>query len=198
MNNLSIDKTIECLITLLYTNTSLKIEDKYMKNSEKYSDNDDSDNDIEISYLDFEIVLDDYEIDEEKIFAIIVDNYDGDKGLFEINNDQYFQLEKDLAEYLKNIFNEKDSVFYDGTIILHNNSGFNHDYRGSNEKYCRAPLEYRNKIKLIKPTFGEFLKALYLLKSHKFDDWYELYCSSDVICNKNKTITINLHFDHGS
>ena len=194
MNNLSIDKTIECLIRLLYTNTSLKIEDKY---NQKYdSDNDsDSDNDIEISYKDFEIILDSYEIDREHRFDII---FDYDNGNFEIDNDQYFQLEKDLIEYLKNIFNEIDSVFYDGTIILHNNSGFNHDDRGSNEKYCKVPLEYKNNIKLIKPTFGEFLKALYLLKSHKFDDWYELYCYSDVICKKNKTIRIDLHFDHGS
>jgi hypothetical protein len=35
------------------------------------------------------------------------------------------------------------------------------------------------------------------LKSHKFDNWYELYCGTKYTQKKN-LVTIELEFDHGS
>jgi hypothetical protein len=40
---------------------------------------------------------------------------------------------------------------------------------------------------------------MYQIKSHKFDYWYELYCSINVNSKKNsQDIKINVSYDHGS
>jgi len=85
--------------------------------------------------------------------------------------------------------------FYNGKINLINESGFNDDHRGSDHNMFN--LSYCDDVTLSDPTLDEFVCALYQIKSHKYDKWYELYTDSKVEINGNDLV-IKTSFDHGS
>ena len=80
-------------------------------------------------------------------------------------------------------------------ITLFNESGFNPDHRGSD--HTRITIPFYDSYTLRKNTVSELLQGMYHVKSHKFDDWYELFHKARVYV-KGKCIKIVIDFDHGS
>ncbi len=95
------------------------------------------------------------------------------------------ELEPKLIQFVSN----KD-------IVITNNCGFNEDHRGSNHTILKLP--FVSEVNLGKKfTFYDLLTANSNLKSHKFDNNYELFCET-TCTDKNDLIEIELIFDHGS
>ncbi len=81
-------------------------------------------------------------------------------------------------------------------IVIINDCGFNGDHRGSDHTTLKLP--WVDRVHLGKEfTFHDLLSANANLKSHKFDNNYELFCTTN--CKAmNDLIKVELHFDHGS
>lgn len=82
---------------------------------------------------------------------------------------------------------------------LHNRSGWNSDERGSDyEKGVPIQLPY-NETAIIPAgsTLDNVINAFLMIRSHKFEDWYESFTSADVK-QEQELIQIDLEFDHGS
>lgn len=81
-------------------------------------------------------------------------------------------------------------------IIIINKHGFNDGHRGSDHTLLKLP--FLNGVNLGKEfTLNDLLIANSNLKSHKFDNWYELYCGAKCEETTN-SIFVSLKFDHGS
>lgn len=111
--------------------------------------------------------------------------YDKDSGIV-------YPESKQVWSCLNTHLNE---IFIFGTITLINKDGVNPDHRGSD--HCLISLPFDKELVLINPTFDQFVIALYRLKSHKFDTWYELYIKSIVTAQANG-YECELTYDHGS
>tara|TARA_R110002111_G_scaffold21318_13_gene49818 strand:+ start:1235 stop:1567 length:333 start_codon:yes stop_codon:yes gene_type:complete len=83
----------------------------------------------------------------------------------------------------------------DGTVKLVNNAGINHDHRGSD--HCLVKIPFYDAIILENPTTHDFIRALYQIKSHHWENWYELFCTSNINV-ENDIYTLEIQFDHGS
>lgn len=86
-------------------------------------------------------------------------------------------------------------------VVLKNDLGFSDDPRGADNYNCSLPtLSEYNINNTNEFTFEELCRAAYIIKTKKFDKWYELYnISSDIIVDDdNQLITIDLDFQHGS
>ena len=111
-----------------------------------------------------------------------------------------------LIDYGKNPKGIEEKLFKNTTYLkLINMSGFNDDHRGSDHFMYKMP--YSESVTLKNPTLGEFVDALYLIKSHKVDLWYELFCQAKININsfdeidvddQENKLEIKLIFDHGS
>jgi hypothetical protein len=80
-----------------------------------------------------------------------------------------------------------------------NISGFNRDSRGSD--VSEHPLSFKE-LSIFEKEFSlyELGNALYNMKSHKFENWYEMWCDRPKFTyykTKNTTIAL-IVFDHGS
>ncbi|XWV26904.1 hypothetical protein QJ857_gp0146 [Tupanvirus soda lake] len=100
------------------------------------------------------------------------------------------------------LYNSLDNIYLKSTkkIIIHNESGFNGDHRGSDHtKIC---LNFEPNVTLEpvdnKIAFKDFVKACFDIKSHKFDFWYELYCGVKNMNETDDSYIISVCFDHGS
>lgn len=98
------------------------------------------------------------------------------------------------------------------SILLINVSGTNYDHRGSD--HFQYSLPFSTEYRIYNPTFKDFVNALYMIKSHKADKWYELYSNCQVQSLKSpgtklsiddidknsesNEFIIKLSFDHGS
>jgi len=102
--------------------------------------------------------------------------------------------EVDLGSWFIKLPKRMDEILFPGTIHVVNDCGENTDHRGSD--HCQLWIPFENS-ELTDPTLGEFLKALFLAKSHHFDKWYELYCGIK-LSHKEGEWVANLEFDHGS
>jgi hypothetical protein len=72
----------------------------------------------------------------------------------------------------------KDIVFRSPQpVIVRNNCGFNHDKRGSDRARIRLPFHKKVNLKKIFSLY-EVLVANTKLKSHKFENDYEMYCGA--------------------
>jgi hypothetical protein len=81
-------------------------------------------------------------------------------------------------------------------LIVRNPVGVNRDHRGSD--HCKIKLKYHKAIiKKDYITLRELCDIFYKIKSHKWDNHYEMYCGVDVHMGKS-TLTIEADFDHGS
>jgi hypothetical protein len=121
-------------------------------------------------------------------------NYNCEVGEY----DSIFSDGDKMYDYLINIFtnpNIGERIFFNGILELHNNCGFNIDHRGSD--HCELELTFESHVRLNNPTFNEFICALYTIKSHKFNKWYELYCRCKII-KISGGFRILMDFDHGS
>jgi hypothetical protein len=77
-----------------------------------------------------------------------------------------------------------------------NDAGVNEDRRGSDHTKIRLPFE-ETVIVPKETNLYDFAVACYLIKSHKFDYWYEFFGGID-LADKTSFYKINLGFDHGS
>ena len=81
-------------------------------------------------------------------------------------------------------------------ITLHNLAGYNSDKRGS-DRTCPV-LDFSTTYKVEGNTITDLAEAYYRVKSHKFDNWYEMFMKV-VEVNKNQdTFDVYIDFDHGS
>lgn len=112
--------------------------------------------------------------------------------------DSYF--EKRNKELLNQIhISDLNKIFLVGykKIFLTNNMGWNCDHRGSN--HCKIFLKQDCNIEIHGIiTMKMFVDACYKLKSHKWDNWYELFCGSKHIRFDDGNIIAVVDFDHGS
>jgi hypothetical protein len=137
--------------------------------------------DFKIEFL-YEHVPNDYEhrVDEEN----------------ESEND-YSKFEtKEVQDYLSRLPNKGNVLLIEESYVIYNPCGINDDHRGSD--HCELELPFIDKIKITNPSLHDFISALYLLKSHKFDKWYELYTGSKIQELQSGNRVIVLEFDHGS
>jgi len=82
------------------------------------------------------------------------------------------------------------------SIMLYNPSGRNNDHRGSD--HCKIDLKYYKNYELDCPvTLKNFFEGLYRMKSHKWDNNYELFgeCWPHM---HGEDLHISLKFCHGS
>ena len=117
-----------------------------------------------------------------------------DKSLFEYSdNIEFINMANSTIENLHNI----QLIGYKH-INLHNINGFNDDHRGSN--HCKVKLKFFDDYLISTPlTAHELALAYYRVKSHKWDNNYELYCDCENIADDyTDTLNVYLHFDHGS
>ena len=82
-------------------------------------------------------------------------------------------------------------------ILIKNDMGFNYDWRGSNG--LDVALPFKGKTKLTGDfNFYDFASAILLLKSHKFDNNYELFYAMKVTTKGKKKLLLEIIGDHGS
>ena len=154
---------------------------------------------------------------DNKCDKYMIDYYNDD-----CDEDEYCDIDSDSIpthanwKFLINYGNYSDNInqplFSNKTsILLVNQSGINWDHRGADHFHYLMP--YKDEIWLHNPTLGEFSNALYMIKSHKVDKWYELYHSchvqsyaspsstlliDDIDKEDIKDFRIKINFDHGS
>jgi len=82
-------------------------------------------------------------------------------------------------------------------LVIINSSGKNNDTRGT--KKCDIYYTFRNKIILDngKISFYDFVVALHMIKSHKFDNWFELFSGIKKFKHSGKKLSITIAFNHG-
>lgn len=117
------------------------------------------------------------------------ENNDENNNLIDTNNflNQITKLNLE-PEQIKFTTNKK--------IKIINKCGFNDDHRGSNHTLIELP--FVSEISLDNEfTLYDLLVSNTNLKSHKFDNWYEMYCLASC-SEKSDTIIVKLEFDHGS
>lgn len=105
-----------------------------------------------------------------------------------VMNDRMFELFKHPSDF-------RTSEIWN----LHNRSGWNSDERGSDyERGIPIQLPYsENAIIPAGSTLDDVINAFLMIRSHKFEDWYESFISADVK-QEQDLIQIDLEFDHGS
>jgi hypothetical protein len=91
---------------------------------------------------------------------------------------------------------ENIQIILSKPLIINNTSGFNSDHRGSDHIPLTLPYSFHEHMDST-ITLKELIDVAYLIKSHKFDYWYELFCGVRSIKN-NDFIELNIGFDHGS
>lgn len=117
-------------------------------------------------------------------------------------NSASYNILNELIEY----FSDKTKQFGDlkftyNTIDIANIRGINSDSRGV--KKLDWHLLYKPVLNIVPEngsnhiTLLQFVDSLYDIKSHKFENWYELYCGCDALLNSN-TLIILCDYDHGS
>jgi hypothetical protein len=116
------------------------------------------------------------------------------------NNDELCKIIKKLFQQIedKNKINTISNIKFvlEKEIKITNNHGINKDHRGSDHMIIDLP--FVSNIELgCEFTLEELIIACTNLKSHKFDNCYELYCDSKCEIADNQ-IVINACFDHGS
>lgn len=149
----------------------------------------------------------DFSVDDFKEIAES-NKFECDKGGKELNiTDDFIAKTVSLLKDPKNKIPLPDGM---KKIVLHNLCGNNNDHRGSD--HCIAKLAFKSKLTLIEPTVDDFIRGLIYVRSHKFENWYELYASStakyiltkvisineDVSLEEEGLVKIEITFDHGS
>lgn len=104
--------------------------------------------------------------------------------------------EDSILYQIHNVFSGSSRILHSKKLILQNGR-FNDDHRGSD--HTRIILDFPKEVEL-KPKatkMEDFTDALFRLRSHKFDNWYEMYYTTYTETDKNE-IRIKVDFDHGS
>lgn len=97
------------------------------------------------------------------------------------------------------IINASDEAINFTTLVVENLSGENLDHSGST--HCKLDNLYESEVELTLPcTLDQLAQALFKIKSHKWDKWYELFTGAEIGFSSTDTGIIDLciQFDHGS
>ena len=115
----------------------------------------------------------------------------------DIDEKKHSHLNKSrVLGFMKTLSHKRSEYFFNGIINIKSNAYDSEDHRGSD--HCLIMLPNDTDITLENPTLEEFVESLYLCKTKKFDDWYEMYTGCNVINKKNGDITISTKFEYGS
>lgn len=118
------------------------------------------------------------------------------------NEDSFSQESQKLIRKIQHTPVEKVrlTASADGAVsvlVMRNPSGINTDHRGCD--HCKVHLAFHSDYSLPLPcTLMDFMKAMYRIKSHKWDYWYELYGGATVKSCKKGIMKVDFSFDHGS
>jgi len=82
-------------------------------------------------------------------------------------------------------------------FVFYNKNGFNRDHRGSD--HTKLMLDFNNEYCVNKKcSLYELADMYYRIKSHKFENNYELYCRTELTSSSGYIYKFKLQFDHGS
>ena len=115
----------------------------------------------------------------------------------DFDDDHFEHCNLELLEQIDK--SDLDKIFLLGykELSIFNIAGWNDDHRGSN--HCKIFLNQSVNItehNMI--TMKQFIDMCYQLKSHKWDQWYELFSGITSCDLVDDTIDIMINFDHGS
>jgi len=130
----------------------------------------------------------------DKIRYVLKYNYNRGKYNPEFDKPQYDVFVKQISSYkLKNIL----LTCFDNLTVI-NVHGINKDHRGSD--HCNVFLPMHDKVNMKKyATLYDLAIAYYKLKSHKWDNQYEMFCSAGTRMRIGSAdAEVFLTFDHGS
>lgn len=112
----------------------------------------------------------------------------------EVDEPQYVEFVSQISPYkLKNIL----LIGFNNLTVI-NKCGENKDHRGSN--HCNVFLPMHNNVNMKKyATLYDLAIAYYKLKSHKWDNNYEMFCGVNTRMRKGSgNAKVFFTFDHGS
>lgn len=127
-----------------------------------------------------------------------------------LNTITYFtKFDKDYKHYddteVLDDLTENTKITFIKDIQIYNPRGVNPDHRGSNHCQLKLPFVYSIIVPKGSYTIFDLASKLFNLKSHKFENHYELYCECFYERNHplyNMNMVYNdcyvLQFDHGS
>lgn len=111
------------------------------------------------------------------------------------------ELIAELDNYLKTYDASTLQIGNTNSILFSKENGINHDSRGVRKldwiiKYSPVCiLQSSNDV----IHFKNIMDALYTIKSHKFEYWYELYCDCQIAdTKKGGDFYVACNYDHGS
>lgn len=116
-------------------------------------------------------------------------------------DDRYKNVDLISSIHSKLRINSADSIkLKDVTrIVLSNLNGVNNDYRGVRDidwkLYYWSTFEVNNRRGV---NFGDLIIAAFKIRSHKFENWYELFTGVKRANFMQGRLTVGIKFDHGS
>lgn len=136
--------------------------------------------------------------EEEKVELVwdFDETFEKPYGIMEgvVEEDDEDKFNQIIAEFYPDLIKLKDQLVCKGKINVSADS-YNEDHRGSD--HCLIKLPWQPSKILNSPTLKDLGDAFYLLRSHKWDNNYEMYCGSN-LSNQKGVTRLNLEFDHGS
>ena len=109
-----------------------------------------------------------------------------------------------IRKLILNFWNTEKEFTTSKTIMLVNASGLNEDHRGS-DHFSFGSDTTIHELPFTKTrnlgssvSLESVVDAVYRIKSHRTDNWYELFCRVDKMIHTKNRIEIELKFDHGS
>ena len=90
-------------------------------------------------------------------------------------------------------------VYLPNSICLINDHGINYDERGTENSELEFG-DFHDKWRIEKGyrTVGDIANGFYKIKSHKYDNWYEMITSIKTYQQTPDCINIKFYIDHGS
>jgi hypothetical protein len=122
-----------------------------------------------------------------------------------LNDDDHPAIVEELVRKFGTIYNDVDEAERKNLLIhvakelrITNPHGINDDHRGSDHMNIALPF---NDSVFVKPgvyTLHALTQQLITLRSHKFENWYELYGGLRCTSSDKTHLALELSFDHGS
>ena len=116
---------------------------------------------------------------------------------YEDNNENGVTVEdfNEMKAFLSNLTPQTQFI-YSKNIEIESIRGPSDDHRGSD--HLKYRIHMKQKVSIPKVfTLDTIAQAAYAMKSHHFDNWYEMYNDVDVEENP-QNVMISVSFDHGS
>ncbi len=131
-------------------------------------------------------------IPEEEVVYIMKRDEDNMGNVEEDHEGKFYEFMNKHGDKIKIIATRETKLL--DTLTIENESGINPDHRGAT--HCKLDKDslYEEHVEISLPcTILQFAQALFRIKSHKWDMWYELYS----VCDYDDG-TLSVGFDHGS